>query len=53
MPKNGLTFRIFFGILCPSYESRRPDDHAGLYLLFLLSVCVYWRREADDLGIGS
>jgi hypothetical protein len=48
-----LTFRIFFGNVSSSYESRRPDDHAGLSVLFLLSVCVFWRREADDLEIGS
>ena len=48
-----LTFESCLGISQRYYESRRPDDRAGLYMLFLLSVCVFWRREADDLGIRS
>ena len=30
-----------------------PACAPDLSLLLLLSVCVFWLREADDLGIGS
>jgi hypothetical protein len=27
----------------------RPEDQAGLPLLYLLYVCVFWRRELNNL----
>jgi hypothetical protein len=36
-----------------SRDFRRPEDQAGLPLLYLLYVCVFWRREAEALEIGS
>jgi hypothetical protein len=48
-----LTWERLLGFNPKSYESHRPEDRAGLHVLPPLYVCLFWRREADDLAIRS